>query len=101
MGPVGVHKTMQAQMQRHEFLPMTASSPRLKRVEDPFPRRLLLHGDSNVIPETKVSSHYRGGNAWTAQFNHAFVDPKCGPQKRVVAVVCDQVDTVRLESILL
>ena len=33
-------------------------------------------------------AQYRGGNAWTAQFNHAFVDPKCGPQKRVVAVVC-------------
>ena len=95
---VGVHKTMQAQMHRHEFLPMTAPSPGLwetnwaetwlkvreelqiplheTSVVMPAPQldatagerpldsqeaaawlRLLLHGDSNVNPERKVSSH--------------------------------------------
>ena len=95
---VGIHKTMQAQMHRREFLPMTPPSPglwetnwaetRLKVREElqvpfhetalvmPAPQldasagerpldsqeaaawlRLLLHGDSNVNPARKVSSH--------------------------------------------
>ena len=95
---VGVHKTMQAQMHRHEFLPMTAPSPGLwetnwaetwlevrEELQIPFHQtslvmpapqldatagerplerqeaaawlRLLLHGDSTVNPERKVSSH--------------------------------------------
>ena len=96
---VGIHKTMQAQMHRHEFSPMTAPSPGLwesnwaetwlkvreeLRVPShetalvvPAPQidasagerpldsqeaaawlKLLLHGDSNVNLERKVSSHW-------------------------------------------
>ena len=96
---VGIHKTMQAQMHRHEFLPMTAPSPGLwesnwaetwlkvhEELRVPFHEtalvmpapqidasagerpldsqeaaawlKLLLHGDSNVNLERKVSSHW-------------------------------------------
>ena len=57
---VGVHKTMQAQMHRHEFLPMTAPCPglwetnwaetwlKVREVADPIPSDVVGHARSSA-----------------------------------------------------
>ena len=51
-------------------------------------RQTMMITYATIVNKGDCFLNDREGNAWTAQFNHAFVDPKCGPQKRVVAVVC-------------